>query len=138
MDTSWISLAAVHDILRRTTSAERSHLGSEGNAKASKYAHQVEAAKSISEKLWSVPDEHEALQSSLDKGGSIVGQQSEPSTNKDTGNCSEDPSSSSKGAHMHYQAFKKKKTPMNGCADCRRAPARKDRARSSFSASRLL
>ena len=71
------------------------------------YVHQVEAAKSISEKLWSVPNELEALESSLDKGGSIAGQQSEPPTNKDDGNCPQDSSSSRKDGHLHYQAFKK-------------------------------
>ena len=106
MDTSWISLTAVHDILRRTTSDR-----SEGNAKASKFAHQVEVAKTISEKLWSVPDELEALGGNLDKGGSIAGHQSEPPTAKGDSNCAQDPSTSTQDAQLHYQSFLQKKRP---------------------------
>ena len=103
MDTSWISLTAVHNILRRTTSGR-----SEGNAKASKFAHQVEVAKTISEKLWSVPDELELLGGNLDKGGSIAGQQSEPPTAKGDGNCAQDSSTSTQDAQLHYQSFLQK------------------------------
>ena len=77
IDTSWMSLAAVHTILRRTASIGTSKLESEDQGKASKFAHQVEAAKEISEKLWSVPEEHDTLEGSLKKQGSIACQESE-------------------------------------------------------------
>ena len=72
IDTSWMSLAAVHTILRRTASVETSKLDSEDQGKASKFAHQVEAAKEISEKLWSVPEEHASSRGSFNKQGSIA------------------------------------------------------------------
>ena len=108
LDTSWMSLTAVHDILQRTASVERSKLGSEDQGKASKFAHQVEAAESISEKLWSVPTEHEAPQCGLDKQGSISCQDADTSTKKENGNAPEDPCSATKNASLYYKAFKPK------------------------------
>ena len=72
VDNSWITLTTVHDLLGHTKSAERSNLESKAQSKVSKYANQIEAAKSISERLWSVPDEEEAIKGSLDKQGSFV------------------------------------------------------------------
>ena len=80
----------------------------EYHAKASKFAHQVEVAKTISEKLWSVPDELEVPGGNLDKGGSIAGQQSEPPTAKGDSNCAQDPSTSTQDAQLHYQSFLQK------------------------------
>ena len=109
VDTSWISLHLVHDILRGTTSVERSKLSIEEKSKASKDANQIEAAKSISERLWSIPHEHTAIDSSLDKQGSIVEQHSAASTSIDDGKHPEDPSSSRKDANLVYKTFRSNK-----------------------------
>ena len=98
----------MQDILRRTTSVERSKFGDDEQSKVSTHSHQVEAARSISEKLWSVPDEHDAGQGSLDKQGSITAQDSEDSSCKKDGTSPAEPSSSTADALLLYQAFKKK------------------------------
>ena len=62
VDNSWMSLNAVHDILRNSSSVERSNLAENTKPQASKFAHQIEAAKSISERLWSLPDDRQGRQ----------------------------------------------------------------------------
>ena len=57
VDTSWISLAAIQEILKKTTASERSDKSTKEQHKASKYARQIEAAKSISDKLWNISEE---------------------------------------------------------------------------------
>ena len=109
IDTSWMSLAAVHSILRRTASVETSKLDSEEQGKASKFAHQVEAAKEISEKLWSVPEEHASSRGSFNKQGSIACQESEKPMGKDSGKARENSGSAKMDASLCYKAFKKKK-----------------------------
>ena len=84
-------------------------LGIEEKSKASKYADQIEAAKSISERLWSIPHEHTATDSSLDKQGSIVEQHSAASTSIDDGKHPADPSSSRKDTILVYKTFRSNK-----------------------------
>ena len=67
----------------------------------------MEAAKEISEKLWSVPEKHETVQGSLNKQGSIACQESEKTTGKDNGKALEDTGSAKKDATLCYKAFKK-------------------------------
>ena len=55
IDTSWMQLTAVRDVLQGNTSTERRRKGDDANSKLSAHAHLVEEAKSISEKLWSLP-----------------------------------------------------------------------------------
>ena len=102
VDTSWFSLTTVHDILRRTTSVERAKHGNGDHFKVSKFAHQVEVAKSISEKLWSMPDKHEPAQGSVDKQGNVAPQNSEKPSHKDDGNSPVEPVSSRMDAQLLY------------------------------------
>ena len=55
IDNSWMQLTTVKDILQGTASAERRRAGNDENVKISAHAHNVEEAKSISEKLWRMP-----------------------------------------------------------------------------------
>ena len=55
IDNSWMQLSSVKDILQGTASAERRRAGDDDKIKISAHAHLVEDAKSISEKLWSLP-----------------------------------------------------------------------------------
>ena len=108
VDTSWYSLSAVHKILQRTTSLERVKFGNEDHVRISKHAHQVEAVKSISEKLWSISDTQEATQWSLDKHGNITSQSSEQSLPKDNEKSPVKFVSSKMDANLLYQRFRKK------------------------------
>ena len=77
-------------------------------SRLSKHAHQVEVAKSISEKLWSMSDTHEAVQGSLDKYGNIIPQSSEKPSHKVDGNFPLELVSLRMGANLLYQRFQKK------------------------------
>ena len=55
IDNSWMQLTSVKDILEGTASAERRRAGGKDKIQISAHAHLVEEAKSISEKLWSLP-----------------------------------------------------------------------------------
>ena len=100
MDTSWYSLSAVHEILQRTNSLERVKFGNDDHVRISKHAHQVEAAKSISEKLWSMSDTQEATQGSLDKNGNITSKSFEESLPKDDEKSPVKPASSKMDANL--------------------------------------
>ena len=55
IDNSWMQLETVQDILQGTASAERRRAGNDDRTTISAHAHLVEEAKTISEKLWSLP-----------------------------------------------------------------------------------
>ena len=54
IDNSWMRLSAVHAILQGTDSAERRRSGKDDDVTLSAHAHQIEAAKAITEDLWKV------------------------------------------------------------------------------------
>ena len=60
--------------------------------------------KTISDKLWSVPDELEVLGGNMDKGASIAGHQSEPPTTKGGSICAQDPSTSTQNAQLDFKS----------------------------------
>ena len=98
----------MHAILQRSTSGESARLGKENTTKASKYAHHVEAAKAISERLWRAPDNPQPIERGFDKEGSIAGERDEPITHNANSTGSEPISSSSMAAQLYNQSFKKK------------------------------
>ena len=74
VDTSWISLDVVHTILRRVSSSERERNSTrKEEAQTSKYGMQIEAAKNMSHKLWSLPENWQQ-QGSFNKDGCVVSQ----------------------------------------------------------------
>ena len=116
MDNSWITLTTVHDLLGHTKSDERSNLDSKGQSKVSKYANQIEAAKSISERLWSVPDEQEAIKGSVDKQGSFVESHSADATGKADDGRAKQPSSTKKTC-ICLISHLRKPMPVTGSTD---------------------
>lgn len=107
VDTSWHSITAVHNILQHTTSTERLKIGSDEQAKISKYAHQMESAKSISEKLWRISDNYDAGHGILNKEVSIAAQPSEDSSCKTDGTSPAAPSSTTQDTLLLYPSFRK-------------------------------
>ena len=72
IDNSWMQLSSVKDILQGTASAERRRAGDDDKIKISAHAHLVEDAKSISERLWSLPTRPDVPVDISNKHKSIV------------------------------------------------------------------
>ena len=70
IDTSWMSLRAVHNILEGTASSERRHIGGEAS-NISAHAHLVEAAKTVTESLWRLPKKSKSATEKMHKPPSI-------------------------------------------------------------------
>ena len=62
VDNTWMTLTAVHDILRNPAAVEKSTtIADAKQKKESKFMHQIEAAKTITDKLWHVPEEEQDI-----------------------------------------------------------------------------
>ena len=75
VDTSWISLDVVHTILRRVSSSERERNSTrKEESRTSKYGVQIEAAKNMSHRLWSLPEDWHLPQGCYNKDGCVAPQ----------------------------------------------------------------
>ena len=105
IDNSWMQLTTVQDILQGTASAERRRAGDNDNIQISAHAHLVEEAKSISEKLWSLPTTLDVPVDFSNKHKSIVSSSVEKPTKRKAEESKEPFDSGEKKAGLAYRNF---------------------------------
>ena len=105
IDTSWMNLTTVREILQGTASAERRRAGDDDKIKLSAHAHQVEAAKTVSENLWSLPQTADLHVDISNKHQSIVSSSFEKSVKKKVEETKQNFDSGEKKAGLTYRNF---------------------------------
>ena len=109
IDNSWMQLSSVKDILQGTASAERRRAGDDDKIKISAHAHLVEDAKSISERLWSLPTRPDVPVDISNKHKSIVFPITEKPVKKKEEAPKEKIDTAEKKAGLVYRHFSLKK-----------------------------
>ena len=105
VDMSWVSLSTVHDLLQRTTSTEKSQKHADDTGKASKFSHQIEGAKCMSEKLWPVPAAADSMEGTLDRRGHIAALDNAGDAGGADHDLPEKKEATDADAHMVYRGF---------------------------------
>lgn len=105
IDNSWMELNTVRDILTGTASAERRRAGDDSKIQISAHAYQVEAAKSVSEKLWSLPTAADVFVDISNKHQSIISSKFEKQKEKKKEGTKESLVTAEKTAGLVYRNF---------------------------------
>ena len=109
IDNTWMRLSTVYDILQGTESAERRRAGTADITKLSAHAHQIEAAKAITENLRSLHMSEDVQVNVSNKNNSMTFLKAKTPVNREEVSAGESLFSKRKGAILCYKDFTDRK-----------------------------